>query len=87
MKFLSSMEYQVCVYGHSCGLSDRLMLNEIFEHDNCKSIKIYFYENKKGENDFINKTMEVSRHFNSNQLMRKKIVDFNSNNKIPQIKK
>jgi hypothetical protein len=86
MRFLASGNYQVCVYGHSCGLSDRVMLNEIFEHENCKSIKIYFYENDKGEIDFTDKTMDISRHFNSNKLMRKKIVEFNPNNKIPQIK-
>jgi len=86
MRFLNSGNYQVCVYGHSCGLSDRVMLNEIFEHENCKSIKIFFYENEDGDNDFTNKTMEISRHFNSNKLMRKKIVEFNPSNKIPQIK-
>jgi len=86
MRFLYSGNYQVCVYGHSCGLSDRVMLNEIFEHDNCKSIKIYFYEYENDENDFTDKTMEISRHFNSNKLMRKKIVEFNSENRIPQIK-
>lgn len=87
MRFLDADNYQVCIYGHSCGLSDRIMLNEIFEHENCKSIKIFFYENELGENDFTNKTMEISRHFNSNTLMRKKIVEFSSKNKIPQIKK
>lgn len=86
MRFLDSSNYQVCIYGHSCGLSDRIMLNEIFEHENCKSIKIYFYEDEEGGNDFTNKTMEISRHFNSNKLMRKKIVEFNPNNKIPQVK-
>ena len=85
LSYLDSNDYQVCIYGHSCGLSDRVMLNEIFEHDNCKSIKIYFYENENGENDFTNKTMEISRHFNSNKLMRRKIVDFNPTNKIPQL--
>lgn len=85
MRFLDSENYQVCIYGHSCGLSDRVMLNEIFEHENCLSIKIFFYENEVGENDFTDKTMEVSRHFNNNKLMRKKIVDFNSKNKIPQL--
>ena len=33
LRFLNSNDFQVCVYGHSCGLSDRVMLNEIFEHD------------------------------------------------------
>lgn len=83
LSFLNSGDYQVCIYGHSCGLSDRVMLNEIFEHENCKSIKIYFYN----ENDFTTKTMEISRHFNSNQLMRKKLVNKNNNCLIPQIQK
>lgn len=78
--FLNSGLYQVCVYGHSCGLSDRVMLNEIFEHENCKSIKIYYYNDE----DFTTKTMEISRHFNSNQMMRKKIVNKSKECLIPQ---
>ncbi|REE08338.1 abortive infection AbiH-like protein [Winogradskyella pacifica] len=80
LRFLNSGEYQVVIYGHSCGLSDRLLLNEVFEHDNCKSIKIYYYD----EAEFTTKTMDISRHFNSNQLMRQKIVEFNEENNIPQ---
>lgn len=82
-RFLNSGDYQVCVYGHSCGLSDRVMLNEIFEHENCKSIKIYYYNDE----DFTTKTMEISRHFNSNQMMRKKIVEKSEDCLIPQIVK
>jgi len=67
-------------------LSDRLLLNEVFEHENCKSIKIYFYENEKGKNDYTTKTMDISRHFTSNKDMRRKIVNINSENKIPQQK-
>lgn len=39
MRILNEVDYQVTIYGHSCGLSDRTLLNRIFEHDNCKSIK------------------------------------------------
>lgn len=78
--FLNSDYYQVCIYGHSCGISDRVMLNEIFEHENCKSIKIYYYN----DDDFTTKTMEISRHFNSNKEMRKKIVDKSIDCLIPQ---
>lgn len=81
LRFLNSNYYQVCIYGHSCGLSDRVMLNEIFEHKNCKSIKIYYYNN----DDFTTKTMNISRHFNSNKEMREKIVNFSGLNIIPQI--
>jgi hypothetical protein len=83
LRFVNSNEYQVCIYGHSCGLSDRVMLNEIFENENCKSIKVYYH---KDENDFTNKTMAISRHFKDNNSMRKKIVNFNSDDIIPQIK-
>ncbi|PWG05241.1 AbiH family protein [Polaribacter aquimarinus] len=82
LRFVNSNEYQVCIYGHSCGLSDRVMLNEIFENDNCKSIKIYYY---KDERDYVNKTMEISRHFKDNNLMRQKIVNFKKENIIPQL--
>ena len=30
------------------------------------------------------KTMNISRHFNSNKEMREKIVEFNPENEIPQ---
>lgn len=82
LRFLNSDFFQVCIYGHSCGLSDRIMLNEIFEHEKCKSIKIYYHNDE----DFTSKTMNISRHFNSNKLMREKIVNKNPNNKIPQVK-
>ena len=84
LRFVNSNEYQVCIYGHSCGLSDRVMLNEIFENKNCKSIKVYYY---KDENDYTNKTMEISRHFKDNNSMRKKIVNFNYKDIIPQLEK
>ncbi|MFT4575547.1 MAG: hypothetical protein ACI9SI_000457 [Polaribacter sp.] len=86
LRFLDNEYFQVCIYGHSCGLSDRVMLNEIFEHENCKSIKIYYHENDEGKNDFVEKTMEISRHFKNNKDMRRKILDFNEQCKIPQIK-
>lgn len=80
LRFLNSDDYQVLVYGHSCGLSDRVMLNEIFEHERCKSIKICYYDKK----EFVNKTMDISRHFTNNQMMRKKIVEFNEEDVMPQ---
>jgi len=86
LRFLNSNYFQVCIYGHSCEISDRVMLNEIFEHKNCVSIKVYFYKDKSGNDDFTSKTMNISRHFNSNKLMREKIVEFNHEDEIPQKK-
>jgi hypothetical protein len=44
LEFIDSEEYQVFIFGHSCGISDRTMLNTIFEHDNCKSIKPFYHK-------------------------------------------
>lgn len=68
----------VKILGHSCGLSDRILLNTIFEHPNCKAIKIYYYQKSETENDYFEKTQEISRHFKASGKgdMRNKIVPF-----------
>lgn len=78
IRFINSDDFQVCILGHSCGLSDRTMLKEIFEHEKCKSIKMYYYKwgNASNENDYVEKTYEISRHFEDKGLMRKKVVSF-----------
>ncbi|MBP6755717.1 MAG: hypothetical protein KA210_06175 [Bacteroidia bacterium] len=78
VRFIDGNEFQVCIMGHSCGLSDRTMLKEIFEHENCKSILVYYH--KRGtapnENDYTERTYEISRHFTDKGMMRKKVVSF-----------
>lgn len=68
-RFLMEGEYQVQIMGHSCGLSDRVMLNGIFEHDNCRSIKIF--HRRRGshldETNYKELTQNISRHFNKNK--------------------
>ena len=76
IRFIEDADYQVYIIGHSCGLSDRTMLKEIFENEKCKSIKIFYYSKTPFDNDYIEKTMEISRHFKDKGLMRKKIVSF-----------
>lgn len=43
-RFIHSDDYSVVIMGHSCGLSDRVLLNSIFCNDSCKSIKIYYHQ-------------------------------------------
>ena len=84
VRFVDSEEFQVYILGHSCGLSDRTMLNMIFEHENCKSIKI-FYHGTKEKNNYTNLTQEISRHFKDKGMMRKKIVPFDKSEPMPQV--
>ena len=82
--FIDAEPYQIFILGHSCGLSDRTMLHMLFEHANCKSIKIYYYVNEFGENNFTSLTYEIARHFKDKEEMRKKIVSFNNSTSMPQ---
>ena len=84
IRFIDSKDFQVFILGHSCGLSDRTMLNMIFEHANCKSIKIYYHEAANG-NNYENLTQEISRHFKDKASMRRKIVSFDNSEPMPQV--
>ena len=35
LRFIESAPFQICIMGHSCGNSDRTLLNTLFEHRNC----------------------------------------------------
>lgn len=73
--------YQVHIYGHSCGVSDRTLFKQIFENPNCKSVKIFYYNYK----DFEEKKYEISRHFNSKVDFLNKIISLDYLRTMPQI--
>jgi hypothetical protein len=82
MRFIQAESFQVYVLGHSLGLSDRTMLKEIFEHENCKSIKLFYHKKSETENDFTDKVYELAKHFTDKGVMRKKLVPFDKSSKI-----
>jgi hypothetical protein len=86
IRYANSGKFTVKILGHSCGLSDRILLNTIFEHENCEKIKIYHYEKSQSDNDYFEKTQEISRHFKASRKgeLRMRIVPFDKNNKMPQ---
>jgi len=84
IRFIESDQYQVVILGHSCGLSDRTMLNMIFEDSNCKSVKIYHHVSE-GKDNYTEITHEIARHFKNKQDMRKKIVPFDKDSYMPQV--
>jgi len=85
LDFIDGSEFTVVIVGHSCGLSDRVLLSTIFEHKNCKKIRICFYEDLKGKNDYTSKTYQISRHFQDKGKMRERIIPFNVYDRIPQL--
>ena len=75
LQFIESAPFQVYIMGHSCGNSDRTLLNTLFEHKNCISIKPYFYINEKGENNYFDIVQNISRNFTDMKLMRDRVVN------------
>jgi hypothetical protein len=77
MEHFLAKPFEVSIMGHSCGISDRLLLNRIFEDFNCTKIRIFYHQNGI-LNDYFEKTQEISRHFQATKkiTMRKIIEPF-----------
>ena len=75
LEFIDSEEYQVFIFGHSCGISDRTMLNTIFEHDNCKSIKTFYHKREDGTDNYTEIVQNISRNFNDKKKYRDRVVN------------
>lgn len=86
--FVETNNFQVYIMGHSCGISDRTLLNAIFENHNCKSIKVFYHETIKDDgtkkDNYSDIVMNISRHFNKKTLMRDKIVNKEYSQPLPQ---
>jgi len=75
LEFIESAPFQVCIMGHSCGNSDRTLLNTLFEHKNCVSVKPYYYIDKDGNDNYLDLVQNISRNFTDMKLMRDRVVN------------
>lgn len=87
LSFIESGPFQVVIMGHSCGLSDRTMLNTLFEHENCVSIKPYYYVNEQGKDNYLDIVQNISRNFTNPKLMRDRVVNKTFCEPLPQVSK
>ena len=72
--FIELGPYQVCIMGHSCGISDRTLLSTLFEHPNCVSIKPYYYRDKDGKDNYFDLICNIARNISDPSLMRDRVV-------------
>ena len=86
LKFLEAKPFQVLIMGHSCGNSDRTLLNTIFEHRNCISIKPYYHIKKDGTGSYLDIIQNISRNFTNMKLMRDRVVNKTFCEPLPQAK-
>ena len=75
LSFIESAPFQIYILGHSCGISDRTLLNTLFEHENCVSIKPFYYLKEDNTDNYLELVQNISRNFNSMKLMRDRVVN------------
>ena len=62
--------YHIYLFGLSCGNSDRTLLNELFEHQNCRRIKIFYWQKDDMSDDFLEIYKNISRIFTKKNNLR-----------------
>ena len=80
-------DFEVFIMGHSCGISDRVLLSTIFDNPRCKNIEIMYHQKDQNEDDFFEKTQEISRHFKPESKARMRtLIGEHEKVSIPLIK-
>jgi hypothetical protein len=75
LNFIDSHEYEIFIMGHSCGISDRTLLNTLFEHKNCAEIRVFYHKRDDRTDNYSDMVRNISRNFVNKQLMRKTVVN------------
>lgn len=83
--FVESALYQVYIFGHSCGNSDRTLLHYLFEHPNCVSIKPFYHKDKENDN-YMDIISNITRAFNDKHALRTRVVNRSNCKTLPQKK-
>lgn len=77
LKYINSENFQIFIFGHSCGISDRTLLNTMFEHENCASIKLFYHQKAEYDDNYSDIVRNISRNFNDKAKMRDRVVNKN----------
>jgi len=72
--FIEADKYEILIVGHSCGISDRTLLNKLFEDKHCHRIKIFYHKREDGTDNFNNILYNIYRIFNDKNTMRDMVV-------------
>lgn len=82
INYLYGDYYEVYLLGHSCSVTDRVLLKKVFENPKCLSIKIIPRNGNKDEylrfQNFREISFNIARIFDDNGLMRDKVIPYKS---------
>lgn len=86
LQYIEVGPFQVYTMGHSCGNSDRTLLNTIFEHKNCISIKPFYHKRseEEGDDDYLSISQNIYRNFKDKALFRDRVVNKKQCRPLPQ---
>lgn len=73
--FLSN-DFDIHIIGHSCGMSDSYILNNIFEREKCKNIYFHYWKQSENTNNYSEILTNISRCFLNDNLMQLKVKTF-----------
>lgn len=74
LEFLNLGDYQIYIFGHSCGNSDRL-LSTLFEHKHCASIKPFYHKKDEDNDNYSDIIRNITRNFSNKAILRDKVVN------------
>ncbi len=77
LSFIESGNFQIFIVGHSCAITDKTLLNEIFESDFCKNIKIFYHEKQENgvtTDNFNEISFNISRLMDNSSKLRKVVA-------------
>lgn len=74
-------QISVLILGHSCGLSDKLILNQILTHEHVETIRTFYFE--KYEN-YFDTAVNIDRIMNDDEKFQKRVIDFSRSKRMPQ---
>lgn len=75
LEFLMAAPFQILIMEYSCGNSDRTLLNTVFEHENCVSIKPFYHKWDDGTDNYLELVQNISRNFTNMRLFRDRVVN------------
>jgi len=70
----------VLILGHSCGISDKLILNQIFNHKNVTSIRVFYHETYA---NYFNALINIDRIMDNDSNF-KKLINYSHSHRMPQ---
>ncbi len=85
LKFADDAPFQIFIMGHSCGASDRTLLNTLFEHKNCISIKPFYHKISGNKDNYSDIIYNIYRSFSIPALFREIVVNKTYCNPMPQL--